>query len=204
MVLIETKQDDVRLPRPIRDADLPALDVAIAKAAQPYRLIFTLLRETGLRADEVLRLNVGDVSLEPSREGLLLREAKNNRERMVVLNPDLMKRSVRLLRSTLRDLGPVDTSMPLFRSNRGTRIPYDTLYYQWQRRCAAADLLDPDGKPRYTIHQLRHTAGTAFIRDYPEHIVSRMLGHRDPRSTRRYAAVTEDQVRAVLAARRRR
>ena len=72
-----------------------------------------------------------------------------------------------------------------------------------QRVCAAAELLDADGKPRYTIHQLRHTAGTAFIRDYPEHIVSRMLGHRDPRSTRRYADVTEDQVRSVLAARRR-
>lgn len=204
MVLIETKQDDVRLPRPIHDADLPALDGAIAKAAQPYRLIFTLLRETGLRADEVLRLNVGDVSLEPSREGLLLREAKNNRERMVVLNADLMKRSLRLLRSTLRDLGPVDASMPLFRSNRGTRISYDTLYYQWHRLCAAAHLLAPAGKPCYTIHQLRHTAGTAFIRDYPEHIVSRMLGHRDPRSTRRYTEITEDQVRAVLAARRQR
>jgi site-specific recombinase XerD len=64
--------------------------------------------------------------------------------------------------------------------------------------------LDANGKPRYTIHQLRHTVGTAFIREYPEHIVSRMLGHRDPRSTRRYAEVTEDQVRAVLAAHRRR
>jgi len=109
-----------------------------------------------------------------------------------------------LLRAALRDFGSVNASMPLFRSNRGTRVPYDTLYYQWQRVCAAAKLLDVDGKPRYTIHQLRHTAGTAFIRDYPEHMVSRMLGHRDPRSTRRYAEVTEDQVRAMLAERWRR
>jgi integrase/recombinase XerD len=197
---IETKQDTIRLPRPIRDEDLGALDMAIAKARAPYRLIFTLLRETGVRVAEVLQLNVGDVSLAPSREGIYLREAKNNTERMVVLNADLMKRSLRLLRSTLRELGPVDAGMPLFRSNRGTRITYDTLYYQWQRLCTAAELLDGEGNPRYTIHQLRHTAGTAFIRNYPEHIVSRMLGHRDPRSTRRYAEVTEDQVRAVLAA----
>lgn len=204
MALIETKHDDVRLPRPIHAEDLPALDAAIAKASQPYRLIFTLLRETGLRAAEVLHLNVGDMALEPSREGLRIREAKNNVERMVVLNADLMKHSLRLLRAALRGFGSVDASMPLFRSNRGTRVPYDTLYYQWQRVCAAATLLDVDGKPRYTIHQLRHTAATAFIRDYPEHIVSRMLGHRDPRSTRRYAEVTEDQVRAVLAEKRRR
>jgi len=204
IALIETKQDAVHLPRPIHDGDLPALDAAIAKASPPYRLIFTLLRETGLRADEVLQLNVGDVVLEPSREGLRIREAKNKRERMVVLNADLMKHSLRLLRTVLRGFGSVDASMPLFRSNRGTRIPYDTLYYQWQRLCVGAELLDVDGKPRYTIHQLRHTAGTTFIRDYPEHIVSRMLGHRDPRSTRLYAEVTEDQVRTALAERHRR
>lgn len=204
VALVETKRNDLHLPRPIRDADLPALDTTIAHWTLPYRLAFTLLRETGLRADEVLQLNVGDVTLEPSREGLLLREVKNNSERIVVLNADLMKRSLRLLRATLRDLGAVDTNMPLFRSNRGTRIVYDTLYYQWQRVCTQAGLVDSNGNARYTIHQLRHTAATAFIRDYPEHIVGRMLGHRDPRSTRRYADVTEDQVRTILATRRRR
>ena len=73
--------------------------------------------------------------------------------------------------------------------------------------CKAAGLIDVvDGRerPRYTIHQLRHRAATAFIAQYPEQIVSRMLGHRDRRSTRRYADVTEDQVREALAARRRR
>jgi integrase/recombinase XerD len=204
MLLVDAKQDDVRLPRPIPLEDLPALDAVIAKAAAPYRLIFTLLRETGLRADEVLQLNVGAVMLEPSREALRIREAKNNVERMAVLNADVMKHSLRLLRATLRGFGSVDASLPLFCSKHGTRIPYDTLYYQWQRLCAAAKLLNRDDKPRYTIHQLRHTAATAFIRHYPEHIVSRMLGHRDPRSTRRYAEITEDQVRAALASRRRR
>lgn len=204
MALVETKHDNVRLPRPIAAQDLPALDAAIVKATAPYRLIFTLLRETGLRADEVLQLNAGDVILEPGREGLRIREPKNSVERVAVLNADLMKHSLRLLRATLRDLRTVDVSVPLSRSRRGIRVPYDTLYYQWQRLCVAADLVDAAGKPRYTIHQLRHTAGTAFIRDYPEHIVSRMFGHRDPRSTRRYADITEDQVRAALAGRRRR
>ncbi len=46
--LIETKREDEHLPRPIRsDEDLRALDVAIATAPQPYRLIFSILRETG-------------------------------------------------------------------------------------------------------------------------------------------------------------
>lgn len=203
MVRVETTQETTRLPRPIRDDDLPALDTAIARTAAPYRLIFTLLRETGLRVAEVLQLNAGDVILTPGREGLHIHEAKNRVERFVVLTADVMPRRVRLLRRTLLASKPGAASLPLCCSHRGTRIPYDTLYYQWQRLCATANLLDSTGKPRYTIHQLRHTAATAFIRIYPEHIVSRMLGHRDPRSTRRYAAVTEDAVRAVLAERRR-
>src|SRR5689334_15196117 len=40
VAFITTKQDDAKLPRPIRDADLPALDTAIAKAPMPYKLIF--------------------------------------------------------------------------------------------------------------------------------------------------------------------
>jgi integrase/recombinase XerD len=95
--------------------------------------------------------------------------------------------------------------MPLFRSNRGTRVTYDALHYQWAKVCQAADLIDVvDGReqPRYTIHQLRHTLSSNLIRELPEQIVSRVLGHRDPRSTRRYAEVNEEQVRVALAERR--
>ena len=49
-----------------------------------------------------------------------------------------------------------------------------------------------------TLHQLRHTVATDLIADLPAHIVERVLGHKDPRSTRRYADVSEAQVRAAL------
>jgi integrase/recombinase XerD len=201
--LVEAKRDDEKLPRPIKRSDLPALDKAIAAAPQPYRLIFTILRETGMRADEVLGLNVGDVILDRGREGLLIREAKNNHQRMVVLTADVMPKTVSGLRAFLRAFGNDATpGLPLFCSNRGTRVAYDTLHYQWVQLCMAANLVDQlngEARHRYTIHQLRHTVASELIKAYPEHIVSRMLGHRDPRSTRRYAEVNEDQVRAVLA-----
>lgn len=206
--LVEKKRSDVLLPRPIRSADdVRAIDAAIGVTPQPYRLIIILLRETGMRSDEVLSLNVGDVCLDNGREGLHVREAKNNTERTVVLSPDVMPRSIRGLRAHLRSLGSNATpNIPLFRSNRGTRTSYDTLHYQWMLLCRTAKLVDiTDGKeqPRYTLHQLRHTVGTALIADYPEQIVSRMLGHRDPRSTRRYAEVNDDQVRTALARKKR-
>lgn len=207
--LVEAKHDDTHLPRPIRTADeLKALDAAIAAAPQPYRLIFTILRETGMRADEVLGLDVGDVTLDPGREGLRVREAKNNTDRTVVLTADVMPRTLRGLRARLRELGKnPPPSVPLFRSNRGTRVAYDTLHYHWGKVCSAAglvDLINGKPQPRYTIHQLRHTVGTTLIARYPEQVVSRILGHRDPRSTRRYADVNDDQVRAALSGNRRR
>jgi len=161
-----------------------------------------------MRADEVLGLNVGDVTLDRGCEGLLVREPKNNYQRVVVLTSDMMPKSVSGLRTWLRNLGRNATlTLPLFCSNRGTRVAYDTLHYQWVQLCKAANLVDQiDGgaRHRYTIHQLRHTVASELITVYPEHIVSRLLGHRDPRSTRRYAEVNEDQVRAALSTRRRR
>jgi integrase/recombinase XerD len=63
-------------------------------------------------------------------------------------------------------------------------------------------MVDDVEQHRYTIHQLRHTVASELIKAYPEQIVSRILGHRDPRSTRQYAEVNEDQVRAALAKKR--
>jgi integrase/recombinase XerD len=205
--LVEPIRKDEKLPRPIKYSDLGALSRAIAAAPQPYRLIFTILRETGMRAEEVLGLNVGDIMLERGREGLLVREAKNNHQRVVVLSSDVMPKTLSGLRVWLRALGQDAVgTLPLFCSNRGTRVAYDTLHYQWVQLCKAAnlvDVVDGEARHRYTIHQLRHTIASELITLYPEHIVSRVLGHRDPRSTRRYAEVTENQVRAAFAARRR-
>jgi len=181
-------------PQPIvSETERRALDAAIAATPQPYRLIFTLLREIGVRTDEVLNLNLGDVILDPGREVLLVQDSKSGSKRMVVLTPDAMPRSLRGLRSWVRDLGDdLPPSTPLFRSSRGNRASYDTLHRRWVQVCKAARLVDiVDGKeaPRYTLHHLRHTAAAELIAFYPEQVVRRILGHRDPRSTRRYTEI---------------
>jgi integrase/recombinase XerD len=181
-------------PQPIaNETERRALDNAIAGSPQPYRLIFTLLREIGVRTDEVLNLNLGDVILEPGREVLLVQDGKSGTKRMVVLTSDAMPRSLRGLRTWVRELGeelPPET--PLFQSSRGNRASYDTLHRRWVQVCKQARLVDfEDGKevPRYTLHHLRHTAAAELIAFYPEQVVRRILGHRDPRSTRRYAEI---------------
>jgi integrase/recombinase XerD len=189
------------LPRPIREQhEQRALDAAIGTAQQPYRLIFTLLRETGMRVGEVLELRWGDVTLDTGREALRVREAKNGLERVVVLGPTATPRTLRGLCSARRGIGrtPADHDL-LFRSNRGTRVSYDALHYQWAKLCGTAGLLDGVGAPRYTPHQLRHTRGSELIAQGQRvEIVQRVLGHRDIRSTLGYAELQEAYVRAAL------
>jgi integrase/recombinase XerD len=69
--------------------------------------------------------------------------------------------------------------------------------------CKQARLVDTiDGRevPRYTLHHLRHTAAAELIAFYPEQVVRRILGHRDPRSTRRYTEIIRSN--STTAARR--
>jgi len=189
------------LPRPIREQhEQRALDAAIATAPPPYRLIFILLRETGMRVGEVLYLRWGDVILDAGREALRVREAKNGLERTVIVGPTATPRTLRGLRAARRALGraPSDHDI-LFRSNRGTRVSYKAIHYQWAKLCQAAGLVDTSGGPRYTPHQLRHTGGSELIAQGQRvEIVQRVLGHRDIRSTLGYAELQEAQVRAPL------
>jgi integrase/recombinase XerD len=164
-----------RLPRPIPPGDeRRALDRAIVGAPSPYRLLFTLLRETGMRAGEVLALNVGDVMLAPGREGIRVRDPKNRTERIVILGPTATPRCLRLLRTHLHTLRTQPPHAPLVRSPRSARVSYDALHYQWGNLCAAAGFTNPDGTPRYTLHQLRHTRGSELIEQgYHKDIVHR-------------------------------
>ncbi len=73
-------------------------------------------------------------------------------------------RTLRGLRSARRTIGRTLAEYELlFRSNRGTRVSYDALHYQWAKLCDAAELLDEAGVPRHTPHQLRHTRGSELI-----------------------------------------
>lgn len=147
-----------RLPRPVQNQDdLNAIDEAIASAPQQFRLIFTILRETGMRVSEVLDLRLGDVSLEVSPEALRVREPKNGIERIVVLGPTATPKTLRGLRAYVKMFYSHGTQELLFRSNRGTRVSYDAAHYQWERLCVKAGLIDTEGKPLYSIHQLRYT-----------------------------------------------
>jgi integrase/recombinase XerD len=92
-----------------------------------------------------------------------VRDPKNGTERIVVLGPTATPKALRMLRAHLKTLRGQPPHVPLFRSPRGTRVSYDALHYQWGQVCATAGLVDAQGKPRYTLHQLRHTRGSELV-----------------------------------------
>lgn len=143
-----------RLPRPIRTLrERSAIDVAITRAPAPYRLVFTILWETGMRVSEVLHLRLADIVLDPSREAIRVHESKTGTERVVILGPTATPRALRGLRSYLKTLQGYGPQEILFRSNRGTPLSYDAVHYQWTKVCQRAALIDGADKPQYTLHQ---------------------------------------------------
>jgi integrase/recombinase XerD len=158
-----------------------------------------MLRETGMRAGEVLALRLADVDLAPSRETLFIREAKNGRPRPVHVGDRFTPKTIRRLRKLLKARADEPPHAPLFRSNRRSQLTYGALLYQWTKLCRDLGLVDAAGEPRYTIHQLRHTRGSELVEQgYTLDTVQSILGHRDPRSTQVYAELHPDQVRAAL------
>ncbi len=156
-----------------------------------------------MRVGEVLALSLGDVTLDPGREGLQVRDPKNRHERLAILGVNATPRTLRGLRVWLREMKGWPSHAPLFTSNRGTRLSYSAVQYQWALLCKKTGLVEADGSLRYTIHQLRHTRGSELVwQGVGMVIVQRVLGHRDIRSTQGYAELDVLQVREVSAKRR--
>ena len=187
------------LPRPIPRDDRQQLEKAFDALAEPYRTIFWLLRETGMRAGEALNLRIGDIDITPSREMLYIHEAKNGRPRPVHLGDSFTPKTLRRLRRLLKERGNDPHHAPLFRSNRQSQVTYGALLYQWGKLCQSLNLIEDVGHPQYTIHQLRHTRGSELVEQgHSLDIVQQVLGHRDPRSTQIYAELHPTHVRTML------
>ncbi|NJO07319.1 MAG: site-specific integrase [Chloroflexaceae bacterium] len=187
------------MPRIIAsNRDLHRVEQAIREAPQPYRLMFTILRETGMRASEVCTLQVRDVVLEPGREQLWVRGGKTG-DRVVTLTTNTHGRTLRGLRAYLKQIGDRPLAAALFLSNRQTQVSYDALEYQWQQALTQAALTDAHGKARYTLHQLRHTRATELLEaGLRLEDVQRVLGHKSIKSTQVYAAISDTVLRERL------
>ncbi len=119
-------------PEQVRDIISVAAALGPPGSIRPrtYSTLFGLLASTGLRIGEALALQVGDVT----RDGLLIRNTKFRKSRLVPLHPT----AVDALAAYLRVRSEVALADPhVFVTIRGTRLAYPTAAVNFLRRRGA-------------------------------------------------------------------
>lgn len=197
-----------RLPEPLPRA-LPAdidraLMAAVSALDDPFaRVGLTVLRSTGMRAGELLDLELGCIVDFGGGHGSWLHVplGKLGTDRMVPLDPEPLS----LLDAWITDRG-LQRSLPHPRdghladfvfTERGRRIGAHRLRVGLHAAVASAELRDQAGNPLHvTLHQLRHTFGTTLANagmSLPA--LMALMGHVTPEMTLRYARLASPTIR---------
>ncbi len=177
-------------PRSIPPAHLELLAREIEAAPPPYRLLFTLLLETGMRVREALGILVRDIDLAPGAETIVIR-GKGDRVRAVPLVPGL--RSLELLREHLDRAAPGQTFLFPSPAGPGAPLTYEEARAFWramQKKTGTA----------YRIHQLRHSCATHLLNNGVSlDAIQKLLGHKKLSTTCRYAQLEHGVLRRAIA-----
>lgn len=199
--------DIPRMPDALPRALPPAVDrdlmAAVGRLEDRFaRVGIGLLRATGMRAGELLDLELGCiVDFEARGSWLKVPVGKLGTERMVPLEPE----TVALFDEWIDHRGP-HRPIPHPRDGhladfvfceRGRRIGQHRLRVGLKHAVADVGITDASGAPlRVTLHQLRHTFGTSLVNagmSLPA--LMALLGHVTPEMTLRYAKVASPTIR---------
>jgi site-specific recombinase XerD len=155
---------DTKVIEPLTDDQLRALIKACAppKGATPaealrYRrdeAIVRLMLESGIRAGEVVALQLADIDL-PSGVAIV-RRGKGGKGRTIPVGPEASLGIDRYLRLR-RHHRLADTSPDLWLGDRGKRFTYDALHKTLRERANTA------GVTGFHPHRLRHTAAHRWL-----------------------------------------
>jgi len=147
------------------------------------RAMLELLYSSGIRAGELLGLNVADVDL-TSATALVM--GKGSKQRVVPIG----RTALRLLESYLRAIRPFLVRDPqetaLFLNRKGQRMPYHTLLRQVHQYAAKHPL-----EVNVTPHTFRRSCTTELIRAGANlYHVKELLGHESLETLRHYTRLT--------------
>lgn len=157
-------------------------------------VLFRVLYGCGMRLSEVLNLQLKDVDLEQNL--LIVRHAKNNKDRLVPIVKSLAER-IQILMDTYHKFS-VETSF-LFPSMTGNRTDHSAVYRRFRDYLLMADISHTASGPR--VHDLRHTfavcclkkwvlSGAELMNALP--YLAAYMGHTDFRGTQYYLRLTAD------------
>ena len=172
------------LPRPIPPDVDALLQKRLRSSRNTLQLALLLMRNTGLRIGELIRLSHRCIRTD-SRGNSLLKVplGKLDNERLVPLDP----KTLRLVRRLQR--GGAGHRQLLLQS-QGKPVRYQMLRAALAEACKGLSTPEP-----ITSHRLRHTYATTLLAGGMSLVaIMRLLGHRDYRMTLRYAAITDETV----------
>jgi len=185
IVLYRRHSETVRLQYPRKQQRLPyvptrieVLGLAQALSNRKHRLAVLLLYSSGLRASELVALNICDVSLQ--RRTVQIHAGKGSRDRITVISDDLLSEIAWIS-------GERSSRAPLIPSQGGGR--WTTRSLQKVIRRAA----DRAGLPkRLTPHSLRHAFATHLLEGGTElRYIQSLMGHKSIETTSRYVRVRD-------------
>jgi integrase len=116
--------------------------------------IIRIMAETGMRAGELIRIQVSDVDLE--RGLVTIRRGNGGKGRVAPFGPQTATALDRYIRARRRH--PLADSSDLWVGGKGGGIGYDGLRRSLQQRA------DTAGIGRFHMHLMRHTAATRWLR----------------------------------------
>jgi integrase/recombinase XerC len=157
------------------------------------RAVLELLYSTGIRVNELIQLNVGDVE---QNEGVIKVKGKGNKERIVPVGSkalDAIREYLRVRGIRLVCENPVSARLPLFITGRGKR-----LYPQAVGRMVRKHIGRVSEIAKKSPHVLRHTFATHLLnRGADLRAVKELLGHESLSTTQVYTHVSAARMKKV-------
>ncbi len=142
-----------------------------------HRLMIALLYGSGLRVSEVVNLKVGDVLL--SRQKLHIRQAKNKKDRIVVLSAELMPQII-------NDIAGRSPKEWLFLNQSGKKYAIRTVQAVFKKALHKCNL-----NRNASCHSLRHSFATSLLENGVDiRLIQAQLGHSNLKTTMRYTRIS--------------
>jgi integrase/recombinase XerC/integrase/recombinase XerD len=193
--LLPTPKRESRLPRVLGPAEMSALLDRIP-ATRPLevrdRALFELAYSCGLRADEIISADVGDIDFDSET---LRVTGKGQKTRLVPIGEPAQLALRRYLETARRALEPRSDERALFVSRRGRRLsPSDVRrrLEKWVRELAVAGHVSP--------HTLRHSFATHLLEGGADlRSIQDLLGHASVSTTQVYTRVEPSRLRSEYA-----
>lgn len=178
-----------------------------ARAKSPYlcraiinEMLLIVMAETGLRASEVCALKLKNLPSYHGKAEIEVERGKGHKPRTVGVSEWFASQLAAYVERHLASASPESW---LFRSERGGRIKYSSVYAKIKRLGIKSGiwLYRKDGrlKSRLSPHKLRHSFGTALLNSSNNTwLVQIALGHSKAETSQIYARTLNEKVKLAM------